>query len=316
MEKKAFHLANGSTLSLSQDFILPDDNRSVPSNLCPLLSIPVINMKDSIPVLVKKISQACEEYGFFQIINHGVPSELCQKMVDSVTDFFSLPPEERALLFTDDKTKPLRISNYYLKVEGKERVTMWSETLAHPWHPVEDLAHLLPQNPPHYREIATEYAKEIGSLMNQLLSLISMGLGLEKDFLQKSLGQNPRLVSQCNFYPPCPDPELTLGLPTHTDLNALTILLQSQGVTGLQAIKTGEWIAVDPVPDALVINLGDQIQVLSNGRYKSVHHRAVTNKDSYRVSIAMFYGPNKDIIIGPIEDLIDEQHPPMYRRVS
>ncbi|KAL2547044.1 2-oxoglutarate (2OG) and Fe(II)-dependent oxygenase superfamily protein [Forsythia ovata] len=141
-----------------------------------------------------------------------------------------------------------------------------------------------------------------------------MGLGLEKDFLQKSLGQNPRLVSQCNFYPPCPDPELTLGLPTHTDLNALTILLQSQGVTGLQAIKNGEWIAVDPVPDALVINLGDQIQVLSNGRYKSVHHRAVTNKDSYRVSIAMFYGPNKEIIIGPIEDLIDEQHPPMYRK--
>ncbi|KAL2547043.1 2-oxoglutarate (2OG) and Fe(II)-dependent oxygenase superfamily protein [Forsythia ovata] len=168
MEKKAFHLANGSTLSLSQDFILPDDNRSVLSNLCPLLSIPVINMKDSIPVLVKKISQACEEYGFFQIINHGVPSELCQKMVDSVTDFFSLPPEERALLFTNDKTKPLRVSNYYLKVEGKERVTMWSETLAHPWHPVEDLAHLLPQNPPYYREIATEYAKEIGSLMNQL----------------------------------------------------------------------------------------------------------------------------------------------------
>ncbi|CAI9756312.1 unnamed protein product [Fraxinus pennsylvanica] len=271
-------------------------------------------MKDSVPILVKKIAQACEEYGFFQIINHGVPSELCQKMIDSVIDFFSLPPEERAVLFTDDKTIPLRVSNYYLKAQGKDKVTMWSETLAHPWHPVDDLFDLLPQNPPHYREIATQYAKEIGSLMSQLLSLISMGLGLEKDILQKSLGQNPRLVLQSNFYPPCPQPELTLGLPTHTDLNALTILLQSQGVTGLQAIKNGEWITVDPVPNALVVNLGDQIQVLSNGRFKSVQHRAVTNKDMYRVSIAMFYGPNKDIVICPIEDLIDEHHPPMYRK--
>ena len=75
------------------------------------------------------------------------------------------------------------------------------------------------------------------------------------------MGDNPRLRAQANFYPPCPDPELTLGLAVHTDLNALTVLQQSAGVTGLQVIKDGKWLPVDPVPNAFVINLADQIQV-------------------------------------------------------
>ena len=109
-----------------------------------------------------------------------------------------------------------------------------------------------------------EYAKEIGGFMNRLLSLISQGLGLDKDCLRKRMGDNPRLRAQANFYPPCPDPELTLGLAVHTDLNALTVLQQSAGVTGLQVIKDGKWVAVDPIPNAFVINLGDQIQVILN----------------------------------------------------
>ncbi|KAK3009014.1 hypothetical protein RJ639_013354 [Escallonia herrerae] len=211
-------------------------------------------------------------------------------------------------------TKPVRVSNDCLKVvesQLEKKTTMWSETFSHPRHPVDDFTHLLPRNP--LPNIA-EYAKEIGVLMKRLLSLISQGLGLEKYCIQKRLGESPRLVSQANYYTPCPDPELTLGFAVHTDLNALTILRQSQRVTGLQVIKDGRWVSVDPIPNSFVVNLGYQIQVPSNGRYKSVHHRAVTNKDLHRVSLAIFYGPNKDSIIGPIEDLIDEEHPPAYRK--
>jgi isopenicillin N synthase-like dioxygenase len=112
-----------------------------------------------------------------------------------------------------------------------------------------------------FSEAFAEYAKEIGGLMNRLLSLISQGLGLEKDCLRKRLGDTPRLNAQSNFYPPCPDPDLTLGLAVHTDLGAVTVLRQAEGVSGLQVIKDGNWVAVDPVPNAFVINLGDQIQV-------------------------------------------------------
>nr|XP_007158395.1 hypothetical protein PHAVU_002G149600g [Phaseolus vulgaris]ESW30389.1 hypothetical protein PHAVU_002G149600g [Phaseolus vulgaris] len=146
------------------------------------------------------------------------------------------------------------------KVEGGEKVKMWSECFSHSWYPIEDLTHLLPQEIGiQYGEAFSEYAREIGSLVRRVLGLISTGLGIEEDCLVKILGDEPRLRAQANFYPPCPDPELTLGLPVHTDVNVLTVILQSQ-VSGLQVIKDGKWIAVPAIPNAFVINLGDQIQ--------------------------------------------------------
>ena len=97
-------------------------------------------------------------------------------------------------------------------------------------------------------------------MVRRLLSLISIGLGLEEDCLLKKLGEQPRQRAQANFYPPCPNPELTMGLNEHTDLNALTVLLQSE-VSGLQVNKDGKWISIPYTPNAFVINLADQIEV-------------------------------------------------------
>lgn len=320
METKPFLLANSSTpLSLNPNYILPQDKRPNLSQISTLATIPIIDLMQPFASIVDQISRACEEYGFFQIINHGIPQQLCDRMMSVMTDFFELPPEEKAPFFTTDLTKQVRLFHFYVKDAAaaggsQNKVSMWSECFYHRCHPLnDDVLHLLPQNPPQYREVVGEYAKEIGVLMKRLLSLISQGLGLEKDCLEKKLGDKPILNAQGNYYPPCPNPELTLGLNVHTDLNALTILRQSERVTGLQVIKDGVWVAVEPIPNAFVINLGDQIQVLSNGRYKSVHHRAVTNKTHKRLSFATFYAPNRDAILGPIQDLIDDQHPPLYR---
>ena len=153
-----FQLANNTPLSLSPDFILPEFKRPILSNVFPSDSIPIIDLNDheidegqgSSP-LVSKISQACEEYGFFQIINHGVPKELCQKVLAVVTEFFQLPHEERAQYLTEDHTEQVKVFNYYQKYEGLGKVIMWSETFSHPWHPIEEFTHLLPTNPPQYR---------------------------------------------------------------------------------------------------------------------------------------------------------------------
>ena len=112
-----------------------------------------------------------------------------------------------------------------------------------------------------YREVFAEYARAIGVLFDRLLSLISRGLGLDKDCLKRRIGEKPGLNTQANYYPACPDPELTMGMPDHNDLGSITVLLQVEGVTGLQVIKDGKWLTVDPVPDAFVINLADQTQV-------------------------------------------------------
>ncbi|KAK7309737.1 hypothetical protein RJT34_06706 [Clitoria ternatea] len=308
-------------VSLSSQFILPKEKRPQLSEVASLTSIPIIDLSDhcsygdnpSASLVVQKITQACEEYGFFQIVNHGVPQHVCNKMMAAITDLFNLPPEQRDTKCHNYYQRDTKCYNYYVHVEGGEKVKMWSECFGHFWYPIEDIIHLLPEKVgSQYGEAFSEYAREIGALSRRLLGLISMALGIEEDCLVKMLGEQPRLRAQANFYPPCPDPELTMGLPVHTDLNALTVLLQSQ-VSGLQVIKDGKWIAVPAIPHAFVINLGDQIQVMSNGRFKSVHHRAVTNKVQQRLSMAMFYGPNTGNLIGPIKDLIDEEHPPRYR---
>ncbi|KAM6589379.1 hypothetical protein CsatA_011984 [Cannabis sativa] len=312
---ESFQMAKDNTpLSLTQNFIVPESNRPQLSKVSTLDSIPIIDLSTPSQFLLDKITQACEEYGFLHIINHGVPQNLCKRMLTAISDLFKLPHQERSKLFSSDHNKEARILNYYLKCQNQEKVTMWSESFNHVWDPNGDFFTLLPENPPHYRETFVEYAKEINKLMGTLFGLISQSLGLEKNCLQRKLGEKPRLKAQANFYPPCPDPELTLGLSVHTDLPALTVLMQSDEVSGLQVIKDGKWIDVKPVPHSFVINLGDQLQVLSNGRYKSVHHRAVTNKMLGRISVAMFYGPNINTWIGPIEELVDEEHPAVYRR--
>ncbi|XP_065630134.1 protein DMR6-LIKE OXYGENASE 1-like isoform X1 [Quercus suber] len=317
METTPFQFANNTPLSLSPNFILPEENRPILSEVFSSASIPTVDLNNhDIDDLASKISQACEKYGFFQIINHGVPKELCQRVLAVVTEFFQLPPEERAQFLTTDHSKLVKVFNYYQKVEGQGKVLMWGETFTHPWHPTEDFTHFLPKNPPQYREVFTEYAREIGALMDRLLSLMSQGLGLEKDCLKRKLGERPAIYTQANYYPPCPDPELTMGLPAHNDISALVVLLQMEGVSGLQVVIDGKWVPVEPVPDAFVVNIADQMQVLSNGRYKSVLHRAVTNNRLARLSLPMFYAPNNDAVIGPIEDLIDEVHPPMYQNYS
>ncbi|RHN54970.1 putative oxidoreductase [Medicago truncatula] len=317
---KSFQLANESSpLSLTQDFILPKHKRPRLSEVTFLDSIPIIDLShydDKNPSsmeVVHKISKACEEFGFFQIVNHGVPNKVCTKMMKAISSLFELPPEEREHLSSTDPTKNVRLINYYLQVEGEEKVKLWSECFAHQWYPIDDIIQLLPEKIGNqYREAFTEYAKEVGSLVRRLLSLISIGLGLEEDCLLKKLGEQPRQRAQANFYPPCPDPELTMGLLEHTDLNAITVLLQSE-VSGLQVNKDGKWISVPCIPNAFVINLADQIEVLSNGRYKSVIHRAATNNVHPRMSMAMFFGPNPETIIEPIHELIDDEHPPKYR---
>lgn len=73
-------------------------------------------------------------------------------MLKTISEFFELPPQERAKFFTTDHTKQIKLFNYNLKVDGQEdKVSMWSETFSHPLHPLDDVAHLLPENPPQYR---------------------------------------------------------------------------------------------------------------------------------------------------------------------
>ena len=104
-----------------------------------------------------------------------------------------------------------------------------------------------------------EYCTSVRGLVQRLLEAISESLGLEGDCIEKALGKQGQHMA-LNYYPPCPQPELTYGLPGHTDPNLITILLQDD-VPGLQVLRNGKWIAVNPIPNTFIVNIGDQMQV-------------------------------------------------------
>ncbi|KAJ1390793.1 Oxoglutarate/iron-dependent dioxygenase [Sesbania bispinosa] len=138
--------------------------------------------------------------------------------------------------------------------------------------------------------------------------------GLSVKLVEKALGKQGQHMA-INYYPRCPEPELTYGLPGHADPNVITILLQDD-VPGLQVLWDRNWLPVNPIPNTFTVNIGDQIQVISNDRYKSVLHRAVVNCEKERISILTFYCPSPDAVIGPARQLTHHHHPAQYRNYT
>lgn len=113
-----------------------------------------------------------------------------------------------------------------------------------------------------FREVIDEFGKEVVNLCGRLMKLLSMNLGLEENVLQNAFGgENVGACLRVNFYPKCPQPDLTLGLSSHSDPGGMTLLLPDDQVPGLQVRKDHNWITVKPARHAFIVNIGDQIQV-------------------------------------------------------
>lgn len=112
------------------------------------------------------------------------------------------------------------------------------------------------------REVVDAYSTGVYMLCNRLLETLSTTLGLEPHVLGERVNAKALGVrTSCNYYPPCPQPELVLGLIPHADSSIFTLLQQDGQVSGLEILKDGQWYQVPPLKDAFVVNVGDQLQV-------------------------------------------------------
>lgn len=166
-----------------------------------------------------------------------------------------------------------------------------------------------------YSDTMDNCQKKMKALAHQLLLLILTSLNLSQHYLNKSpsLSQSQGAL-QLNSYPTCPDPIRAIGLAPHTDSLLLTILHQSQ-TNGLQLFRVGSgsgWVPVDPVNGALVVNVGDLLHILSNGKLPTAYHRVVVNKSETRISFAYFYGSPVDSPVEPLSEI----EIPVYRSLS
>ncbi len=158
------------------------------------------------------------------------------------------------------------------------------------------------------RETMAEYRSELKKLAMKVMEAMDENLGLPKGYIKKAFNgeeDDAFFGTKVSHYPSCPHPELVNGLRAHTDAGGVILLFQDDKVGGLQILKDGEWIDVQPVPNAIVINTGDQIEVLSNGRYKSVWHRVLAFPEGNRRSIASFYNPSLKATISPAPQLVE-----------
>ncbi|KAH6789542.1 2-oxoglutarate and oxygenase superfamily protein [Perilla frutescens var. frutescens] len=296
---------------LPNSYIRPESERPKLSEVAECNNVPIIDLGcEDRSLLAKQIGDACREYGFFQVINHAVPKEIVDKMVGVAHEFFNLPVEEKMKLYSDDPSKTMRLSTSF-NVK-KETVHNWRDYLRLHCYPLEKYVPEWPSNPSSFKDIVSSYCNEVRALGFRLQEAISESLGLHKDCLKNVLGEQGQHMA-VNYYPACPEPELTFGLPAHTDPNALTILLQDLQVSGLQVLKDGKWLAIKPQPDAFVVNIGDQIQAFSNGKYRSVWHRAVVNADRARLSVASFLCPCDAANISAPKELTTGENRAIYR---
>ncbi|KAK9129644.1 hypothetical protein Sjap_010131 [Stephania japonica] len=281
------------------------------------LSHPQNKSSPAFSQLVSQIGDACRDWGFFQVINHGVPSHLLHRLLTVSNEFFALPLDEKRKVVRD-QANPFG----YYDTEHTKNVRDWKEvfdfTMINPV-PVDtllgtdgfgELKNNWPQHPPKMKEVCEEYAREVERLCYKLLEIISLSLGLVGNRFDEHFKSRTNFI-RLNHYPPCPAPELALGVGRHKDPGALTVLYQDN-VSGLDVKRKtdGGWIRVKPIPDSFIVN------VWSNGKYESVEHRVVVNSERERFSIPFFFTPRFDVMVKPAEELIGEHSHAKYKEYS
>jgi isopenicillin N synthase-like dioxygenase len=160
------------------------------------------------------------------------------------------------------------------------------------------------------------YAKAVQVLQKQLMEVVLESLGLNPNYLQDEVESGSQVLA-VNFYPACPEPELTLGMPPHSYFGSLTILLQT--CPGLQVMdhRNNNRLSVPLVEDALIVQFGDQMEVMSNGQCKSVVHRVTVSSEKKRFSIASLHSLGcLEKKMGPAEKIVDQEHPASYEEFS
>nr|GEV79238.1 feruloyl CoA ortho-hydroxylase 1-like [Tanacetum cinerariifolium] len=299
--------------TLPKLFIQPLEKRLDMSKVLHKESIPVIDMSNyEDPEVMDSICDAAEKWGFFQIVNHDVPLSVLEDVKKATYRFFDLPADEKKkYLFNNSPTKNVRLLTSF--IPEVDKVLEWKDYLSCFYVSDDEAMTFWPSV---CRDQVLEYMNKSESLIKRLLEILIKRLGITKlDETNQPFLMGSRRMN-LNYYPICPNPELTVGVGGHSDVSTLTVLLQDEtGGLYVRKLDSDNWVHVPPIKGSLTINIGDALQIMSNGRYKSIEHHVVANMHENRISVPIFVNPRPNDVIGPLPEVIKRGEKTLYKQV-
>lgn len=280
-------------------------------------NVPVVDLSHPVSATAT-IVKACSEYGFFKIRNHGISTELIEKLETKVMEFFTLPEMEKETVASLSD-----LLGYGNKRIGSNGEVGWLEYLLLEVNSMaRSLSFLGEPWASSFGTACKDYVTAVQKLAAEILDLMAEGLGMKnkKKFSKLVMDKNSDSFLRLNHYPACPKLEgfhMSLkGFGEHTDPQIISVL-RSNNSSGLEiALKDGSWVLVPPDQDSFFVNVGDSLQVLTNGRFRSVRHRVVTNGERPRLSMVYFGGPPLTKRIAPLRELMSEGEESKYREFT
>jgi isopenicillin N synthase-like dioxygenase len=282
---------------------------------------PVIDLSAlSRPATRSAIDAACREWSIFQIVGHGIEEHVIATLRQQMHLFFAQPlTTKHEILRTADN--PFGFYDRELTKHTRD----WKQV--YDFGPA-DGGVVVPQWPaalPVFRLAVEAYYDACDALSLELLRVISSNLGMPERALDSHFRPSHTSILRLNYYPRCPTPARPtdlamaqtgyLGVNHHTDAGALTLLMQDDQ-PGLEIFHDDTWTPIEPRPDALVVNLGDIVQVWSNDRYPASLHRVLANADAERFSVPFFFNPTYSTQYAPLPSTVDTHRAPRYRPIN
>ena len=283
-----------------------------PSSL-PIIDVaPIIGDEGDKKSVATALRNACTEFGFFYIVGHGIDEQLQADLEKYSKQFFAQDTKTKMQIrmalggkawrgyfpVGDELTsgKPDLKEGLYFGIELNENDPRVQAGL--PMHG----SNLFPTNMPGFKKTVLDYMAAITQLGHQLMEGIALSLGLEAGFFAERYTGDPLCLFRIFHYPyaeKSPMTETQWGVGEHTDYGVLTILKQDDA-GGLQIKSKGKWLAAPVVPNAFVCNIGDMLDRMTGGYYRSTPHRVLNTAGRGRFSYPFFFDPNMDAAIYPI----------------
>ncbi|KAK9078195.1 hypothetical protein SSX86_002252 [Deinandra increscens subsp. villosa] len=286
-----------------------------PVNALAFPQIPLVDLSkpDANHLLVK----ACQDFGFFKVVNHGIPLKFINKLESEATNFFSSPQSIK------EKAGPPDPFGYGNKSIGRNGDVGWVEYLLLDVKNGSNYDKI--QHPEDFLCVVDDYVTAVKNMACEILEMMADELELEPRnvFSKLLMDEQSDSVFRVNYYPPCPEVEESekdggnlIGFGEHTDPQIISVL-RSDNTSGLEiSLRDGSWVSVPPDSESFFINVGDSLQVMTNGRFKSIKHRVVANTKKSRMSMIYFGGPPLNEKIAPLASLLEREEDSLYKEFT